>query len=93
MLKLLEEMIRNTIQDSGVGKNFLNRTLPAQELSETNKGQVSTDGPHKVNTINCQWTVFKGILAWAAGSSGAQHNPAHLYVHVSGFSYPLSTVD
>lgn len=47
MLKLLEEMIRNAIQDTGVGKNFLNTTLPAQELSETNKDQVSTDGPHK----------------------------------------------
>lgn len=37
MLKLLEENIGNTLQDTGVNKNFLNRTPTAQELAVTNR--------------------------------------------------------
>lgn len=34
-LKLLEEYIRNTLQDKSIGKDYLDRTLVAQEIRPT----------------------------------------------------------
>lgn len=52
MLKLLEKNIGTTLQDTGVSKNFLNRTPTAPRTGSDKQDQVSTDGPHENQNLN-----------------------------------------